>query len=59
MMKRSLAVQKMCEKMAKSNHRQISRSTESPMRRNIEVGLSWPIKNRKTTPDWLDFGWKS
>jgi len=58
-MKRSLAVQKMCEKMAKSNHRQISQSNESPMRRNIEVGLSWPIKKRKTTPDWLDFGWKS
>jgi hypothetical protein len=40
-MKRSLAVQKMSEKMAKSSW--------------IELESS----STKTTPDWLDFGWKS
>ena len=54
-MKRSLAVQKMSEKMAKSNHRQISQSNEPPNAGIIEVGLSWPIKNEKR----LLIGWIS
>jgi len=45
-MKRSLAVQKMSEKMAKSNHRQISQSNESPNAGIIEVGLSWPVRSK-------------
>lgn len=54
-MKRSLAVQKMSEKMAKSNHRQISQSNEPPMRLNHRSWIELAITSKKR----LLIGWIS